>query len=95
VDADAIVLGAGIAGLKAARDLHDAGLRVVVLEARDRVGGRIWTDRGWGGAPVELGAEFVHGEVADTWVALERIGARRRPGRSSTRASCSSRTVGS
>jgi monoamine oxidase len=79
VDADAIVLGAGIAGLKAARDLHDAGLRVVVLEARDRVGGRIWTDRGWGGSPVELGAEFVHGEFADTWATLERIGARRRP----------------
>jgi monoamine oxidase len=78
VDADAIVLGAGIAGLKAARDLHDAGLRVVVLEARDRVGGRVWTDRDAADHPVELGAEFVHGEFADTWEALRRLGARRR-----------------
>ena len=78
MDADAIVLGAGIAGLKAARDLHDAGLRVVVLEARDRIGGRVWTDHAWAAHPVELGAEFVHGEFADTWEALRRLGARSR-----------------
>lgn len=65
--ADAVVLGAGVAGLKAARDLHDAGLRVVVLEARDRVGGRVWTDRNFATHPVEFGAEFVHGDRADTW----------------------------
>ena len=75
---DALVLGAGVAGLKAARDLHDAGLRVVVLEARERVGGRVWTDRGFAPHPVELGAEFVHGERADTWALLRRLNARHR-----------------
>jgi len=74
-DLDVIVLGAGVAGLKAARDLHDAGLRVAVLEARDRIGGRIWTDRSLAPHPVELGAEFVHGDDADTWGTLRRIGA--------------------
>ena len=59
---DVIVLGAGAAGLAAARDLSRAGVRVLVVEARSRMGGRIWTrrPRGWE-IPVELGAEFVHG----------------------------------
>src|SRR5262245_35572152 len=42
MDADVLVLGGGVAGLSAARDLHEAGLRAVVLEARDRLGGRTW-----------------------------------------------------
>lgn len=67
MDADVLVLGAGVAGLKAARDLRFAGRRVVVLEARDRVGGRVWTDRSFASHPVEFGAEFVHGDRADTW----------------------------
>ncbi|MGH8164453.1 MAG: FAD-dependent oxidoreductase, partial [Rhodanobacteraceae bacterium] len=50
-----IVIGAGIAGLAAAQTLSRAGSKVVVLEARDRVGGRIFTDRSFG-ASVELGA---------------------------------------
>ena len=41
---DVVVIGAGAAGLTAANDLRTAGLSVVVLEARDRVGGRLWTD---------------------------------------------------
>ncbi|MFX6040648.1 FAD-dependent oxidoreductase, partial [Acinetobacter baumannii] len=41
---DVVVIGAGAAGLTAANDLRKAGLSVVVLEARDRVGGRLWTD---------------------------------------------------
>jgi monoamine oxidase len=62
VDADAAVIGAGAAGLAAARRLAGWGRRVVVLEARDRVGGRVWSRPVAGAAtPVELGAEFIHG----------------------------------
>jgi monoamine oxidase len=74
LDADVLVLGAGVAGLKAARDLHDGGRTVVVLEARDRVGGRVWTDRSLADHPVEFGAEFVHGERADTWPLIRTLG---------------------
>jgi monoamine oxidase len=55
-----IVVGAGIAGLAAARDLRARGFEVVVLEARDRIGGRIWSHRGLG-FPVDLGASWIHG----------------------------------
>ncbi len=72
MDADTLVIGAGAAGLGAARELHDAGERVVVLEARDRVGGRAWTSYDLAPHPVELGAEFVHGENVVTWKYLER-----------------------
>jgi monoamine oxidase len=59
---DVIVVGAGIAGLAAARTLAEKGLRVALIEARDRVGGRIFTlPAAEGGLPVELGAEFIHG----------------------------------
>ena len=57
---DTIVIGAGVAGLTAARLLTGAGQRVVVLEARDRVGGRVWTDRR-GDAATDLGASWIHG----------------------------------
>ncbi len=55
-----IVIGAGIAGLVAARILHDSGFQVIVLEARNRLGGRIWTDRSLG-LPCDLGATWIHG----------------------------------
>jgi len=60
---DVVVIGAGLAGLTAARRLSAVGMRVVVLEARDRVGGSVHSvdEPGWP-APVEAGAEFVHGE---------------------------------
>jgi monoamine oxidase len=64
---ETIVIGAGVAGLTAARLLADAGRRVVVLEARDRVGGRVWTDRG-NGLVTDLGASWIHG-VTDEPVA--------------------------
>ncbi|MBS1675418.1 MAG: FAD-dependent oxidoreductase [Actinobacteria bacterium] len=57
---DVIVVGAGMSGATAARALSDAGLRVVVLEGRDRVGGRMHTDR-TAGFPVDLGASWIHG----------------------------------
>jgi monoamine oxidase len=61
------VIGAGAAGISAARTLRAAGVEVVVYEARDRAGGRVWTDTSMAPHPVELGAEFVHGERVATW----------------------------
>ena len=58
--ADVLVLGAGIAGLAAARTLTDKGLSVIVLEARNRVGGRMWTDASLG-ILLDLGASWIHG----------------------------------
>ena len=67
----AIVVGAGIAGAAAARDLRAAGLDVTVIEARDRVGGRIWSNDEWG-VPVELGAAWIHGTRGNPIVPLAR-----------------------
>jgi len=65
---DIIILGAGAAGLAAARELSNAGRSVLILEARNRIGGRIHTVRASGfGTPVELGAEFIHGRPDVTW----------------------------
>ncbi len=58
-EADVCVVGAGLAGLTAARRLSQAGRSVVVLEARDRVGGRVWTKTAGCGVPVDMGACFV------------------------------------
>ncbi|HEY2001751.1 MAG TPA: NAD(P)/FAD-dependent oxidoreductase [Acidobacteriaceae bacterium] len=59
---DVLIVGAGIAGLAAAAELAESGRRVIVLEARDRIGGRILTlHPDEGRPPIELGAEFVHG----------------------------------
>lgn len=72
---DVIVIGAGAAGLAAAAALAERGRRVLVLEARDRIGGRIWTRHEAGvAAPVELGAEFIHGHAPATVAWLRRAG---------------------
>ncbi|WP_370289176.1 flavin monoamine oxidase family protein [Nocardioides sp.] len=66
-----IVVGAGMSGLAAARHLADAGARVQVLEARDRLGGRIWTSDAWD-FPVDLGASWIHGTGGNPLTALAR-----------------------
>ena len=65
IDAEVVVIGAGMAGLTCARALAERGVKVLVLEARERVGGRIATVRNGNGEPIELGAEFVHGRPAE------------------------------
>ena len=55
-----IIIGAGVAGLAAAKHLIAAGRDVQVLEARDRIGGRVWTDRSLG-VPLDMGASWIHG----------------------------------
>ncbi len=67
-----VVIGAGLAGLSAARVLAEAGLEVVVLEARDRPGGRIHTSRLWPDLPMDLGASWIHGRKGNPVEALAR-----------------------
>jgi monoamine oxidase len=70
---DVLVIGAGAAGLSAALELSRAGLQVEIIEARDRVGGRMFTrhdpvlDH-----PIELGAEFVHGLAPEIWLPVQQ-----------------------
>ncbi len=61
------MIGAGVAGVTAARELARRGLSVTVVEARHRTGGRVHTVRDFCGHPVEGGAEFVHTAGAETW----------------------------
>lgn len=68
-----IVVGAGFAGLAAARELENAGVKVDVYEARDRVGGRAWTEERMG-RPLELGATWVHWYQANVWREIQRYG---------------------
>src|ERR1700758_1803879 len=70
---DVIVIGAGMAGLTAARSLAEAGMKVLVAEAQDRIGGRIWT-RHIGDEAIELGAEFVHGRPPELWALIDEAG---------------------
>jgi monoamine oxidase len=72
---DAIVIGAGAAGLEAARQLRAHGRSVLVLEARDRIGGRILTHHDQRvPLPIELGAEFIHGDAPITNALLAEAG---------------------
>lgn len=66
-----MVIGAGMAGATAAHALAAAGVDVIVVEARDRTGGRIHSDESWG-APVELGAAWIHGVTGNPVTALAK-----------------------
>lgn len=78
-DVDVAVIGAGAAGLSAAKALHARGLRVAVLEAGSKVGGRVLADQSLAGAPRELGPEFIHGEHSNQLVELIEAGLAARP----------------
>jgi monoamine oxidase len=68
---DVIIVGAGAAGIAAARSLHDAGRRVIVLEARSRIGGRAWTMAA-AGFPLDLGCGWLHSADRNPWSGIAR-----------------------
>lgn len=70
---DVIVVGGGFAGVTAARDLRRSGHRVLLLEGRSRLGGRVWTSE-FCGMPVELGGAWVHWHQPHVWAELSRYG---------------------
>lgn len=70
---DVVIIGAGIAGLITARELNRTGLRTVVLEARDRIGGRTWTAHRLG-RDVEMGGTWVHWVQPHVWAEITRYG---------------------
>lgn len=71
--ADVVIVGGGVAGLIAARELGRTGRSVVVLEARDRLGGRVWTDRRLG-RDLEIGGTWLHWTQPHVWSEITRYG---------------------
>jgi monoamine oxidase len=73
-----LIIGAGLAGLAAARELGQYGYESVVLEARDRIGGRVCTSNQWPDLPLDLGATWIHGMNGNPITTIaDQIGARR------------------
>ncbi len=73
-----LVIGAGVSGLAAARSLQDSGWQVTMVEARDRIGGRVWTSRLWPELPMDMGASWIHGTDGNPITTLaDSIGAAR------------------
>ena len=76
-DYDVVIIGAGAAGLAAAATLAQQGYRIALVEARDRIGGRVYTIRPPGATlPIELGADFVHGRPDETFAIAAEAGLR-------------------
>ncbi|XP_009483102.1 lysine-specific histone demethylase 2 isoform X7 [Pelecanus crispus] len=72
-----IIVGAGAAGLAAARQLHNFGIKVIILEAKDRIGGRVWDDKTFKGVTVGRGAQIVNGCVNNPMALMcEQVSAR-------------------
>lgn len=72
---DVVIIGAGAAGLAALKELDRAGDKVLCLEARDRIGGRVYTVRDpLSPIPLELGAEFIHGRSPEIWDVIHSRG---------------------
>jgi monoamine oxidase len=73
-DTDVIVVGAGLAGLSAALRLHESGVKVLVLEARDRLGGKTWS-RELAGGVVDMGAAWINdSNQSSMWALAQRFG---------------------
>jgi len=71
-DHDVVVIGGGAAGIAAARRLHDAGIDCLIVEARNRLGGRAWTVPGPNGSALDLGCGWLHSADRNPWVAIAR-----------------------
>lgn len=73
IERDVVIVGAGPAGLTAALELKKAGKSVAILEARDRVGGRTWTDQ-IGGATIEIGGQWISPDQTGLYSLINELG---------------------
>jgi len=70
---DIVIVGGGFAGITAARELSQAGKTILVLEAKDHIGGRAWSSE-LNGIPIELGGGYVHWSQPHVWAEIHRYG---------------------